>query len=247
MKIELSGTCLKDLLKEICRNYGCKDRYAKARLFTKKGVEIQKQDVEFLNDKDTLYVALNGENFNNCAILDDFEMGWTLGQGGFGKVVLATDRVKKRKVAVKFIDVSEQLASAESISDIYKEAQNLKMLRHKNVIELYHCLLENKTLIMIMEVATGGEVYEFIKVRKRLEEISARRIIYQVIDAISYCHERRVVHRDLKLENVLFETSPDDDNLNIKVIDFGIAGVVRPEGGDKIDAGSLAYMPPECF
>jgi serine/threonine protein kinase len=75
----------------------------------------------------------------------------------------------------------------------------------------------------------------------------ARRIIYQVIDAISYCHERRVVHRDLKLENVLFESPPDEDNLNIKVIDFGIAGVVRPEAGDKMDAGTLAYMPPECF
>lgn len=62
-------------------------------------------------------------------------------------------------MAVKFIDVSEQLSSAESISEIFKEGQNLKMLRHKNVIELFHCLLENKTLIMIMEVATGGEVF----------------------------------------------------------------------------------------
>jgi serine/threonine protein kinase len=51
------------------------------------------------------------------------------------------------------------VSSAESISEIYKEGQNLKMLRHKNVIELFHCLLENKTLIMIMEVATGGEVF----------------------------------------------------------------------------------------
>jgi len=65
--------------------------------------------VEFLNDKDILYVAVNGDNFNNCAILDDFEMGKTLGIGGFGKVVLATDKAKKRKVAVKFIDVTEQL------------------------------------------------------------------------------------------------------------------------------------------
>ena len=70
------------------------------------------------------------------------------------------------------------VSSAESISDIYKEAQNLKMLRHKNVIELYHTLLEGKTLIMIMEVATGGEVYQYVNERKRLDEIVARRIIY---------------------------------------------------------------------
>jgi hypothetical protein len=51
------------------------------------------------------------------------------------------------------------VSSAESISEIFKEGQNLKLLRHKNVVELFHCLLENKTLIMIMEVATGGEVF----------------------------------------------------------------------------------------
>lgn len=72
IKIELTSNSLKDLLKEICRAFGCKERYNKARLYTKKGVEIQKTDVEFLNDKDILYVAVNGENFNNCAILDDF-------------------------------------------------------------------------------------------------------------------------------------------------------------------------------
>lgn len=66
-----------------------------------------------------------------------------------------------------------------------------------------------------------------------------------MIDAISYCHERRVVHRDLKLENLLFLRNPEfDEDLTVKVIDFGIAGVAD---AGKIDAGSLAYMPPECF
>lgn len=64
------------------------------------------------------------------------------------------------------------------IGDIYKEAQNLKMLRHKNVVELYHTLLEGKTMIMIMEVATGGEVYEWVSKHGKLPEIDARKIIY---------------------------------------------------------------------
>lgn len=66
-----------------------------------------------MNDKDILYVALKGEGFNNCAILDDYEIGKVLGTGGYGKVCLAIDKVKKRKCAIKFIDVSEQLSSAE--------------------------------------------------------------------------------------------------------------------------------------
>jgi len=94
-------------LKEICRRYGCKDNYRNARLFTKKGVEIQKQDVEFLNDKDILYVALDGKNFSNLAILDDYETGKVLGEGGFGKVILGTEKLSKKKVAIKYIDVTE--------------------------------------------------------------------------------------------------------------------------------------------
>lgn len=78
--------------------------------------------MEYLNDKDILYCALKGENFNNCAILDDYEIGKVLGQGGFGKVCLAVDKVRKRKVAIKFIDVTEQLSSADQVSEIFKEA-----------------------------------------------------------------------------------------------------------------------------
>ena len=121
------------------------------------------------------------------------------------------------------------------------------MLRHKNVVELHHTLLEGKTLIMIMEVATGGELYDYVKKMEKLPEITARKIIYQVIDGISYCHERRIVHKDLKLENVLFKTTPDEDNLDISIIDFGIAGVVIGGVGEAVDAGSLPYMAPEVL
>lgn len=121
------------------------------------------------------------------------------------------------------------------------------MLRHKNVIELHHTLLEGKTLIMIMEVATGGELYAYVRKIGKLNEMIARRIIYQIIDAISYCHERRIVHKDLKLENVLFKSEPDEDNLDISIIDFGIAGVVVGGVGSTVDAGSLPYMAPEVL
>lgn len=130
------------------------------------------------------------------------------------------------------------------IQEIYREAESLKKLNHKNIIALYHAFLEGKQLCMIMEYAAGGELYKFVEDHGRIGEMEARRIIIQVINAMSYCHNRGIVHRDLKLENVLFKTEGD---LLVKVVDFGIAGVCAGSRKDKVDAGSIAYMPPETF
>ena len=75
---------------------------------------------------------------------------------------------------------------------------------------------------MIMEYAGGGELLKYVEEHKRLAEPVARKIILQILNSISYCHTRGIVHRDLKLENVLFKSKGE---LLIKVVDFGIAGV----------------------
>lgn len=95
---------------------------------------------------------------------------------------------------------------------------------------------------MVMEAAMGGELYHYLKKHERMEETIAREIILQVISAMLYCHSRGVVHRDLKLENVLFKSEGEGDFL-VKVVDFGIAGVAQ----EKVDAGTLSYMAPECL
>lgn len=66
--------------------------------------------------------------------MDDYELGKTLGVGGFGKVILGKHREKKNEVAIKFTDVGDQLSSANLISQIYKEAESLKALQHKNIV-----------------------------------------------------------------------------------------------------------------
>jgi serine/threonine protein kinase len=116
-------------------------------------------------------------------------------------------------------------------------------LVHKHIVKLFHAFVEGKQFIMIMEAALGGELFQYLNKHKTMPEPQARRIILQVVQAMLYCHSRGIVHRDLKLENVLFKYQ-DQRDLEVKVVDFGIAGVASE---DKVDAGTLAYMAPECL
>ena len=118
------------------------------------------------------------------------------------------------------------------------------MLNHKNIIQLFHAFLEGKQLVMIMEFAGGGELLNYVEGQGRLQEVEARGIFSQIVNALMNCHQRGIVHRDLKLENVLFKSNIDH---LVKVVDFGIAGVCAGSKKDKIDAGSIAYMPPEVL
>jgi len=144
------------------------------------------------------------------------------------------------------------VTNANAVQSIFKEGLNLKKLRHKNIIELYNAFVEKKQLIMVMEYAGGGELLGYLEKIGNMGEFEARHIICQLVNSINYCHTRGIVHRDLKLENVIFRDPiesehPDLQELFVKVIDFGIAGVCETGKTDKQDAGSLCYMAPECL
>ena len=147
-------------------------------------------------------------------------------------------------LAASYYGVSVLVHNADEVNSIYKEANSIKKLKHKNIVELYHAFVEGKQLIMIMELARGGELMEYVQKKGKLDEKEARKILLQIVNAIQYCHSHGVVHRDLKLENILFKEIEDQF---VKVIDFGISGVCTTFQADTVDAGTIAYMPPECF
>ena len=95
------------------------------------------------------------------------------------------------------------------------------MLNHKNIIKLYHSLTSTNELLLIMEFADGGELLAYVEEKQGLSEIEARNLFKQIVSAIAACHEQGIIHRDLKLENVLFDTKL---RTRIKIVDFGIAG-----------------------
>lgn len=92
---------------EACRRFNQKDKARTAKLYNRNGLEIHDDDVQFINNRDIFYIAFDGEEFNNCAILDEYEIGKIIGEGGFGKVYIATHKESKKKVAVKFMDITD--------------------------------------------------------------------------------------------------------------------------------------------
>lgn len=218
--------------------------HPECRIFDKEGIELFEDDLRMLNDKDVIYLAAKGEDFNYSSVLGDYDLKEVLGEGGFGKVYLAVDRETGEKVAIKFMDVSHYLSHASQIEEIYREADALQKLDHNNIIHLHKAFVQKKEVILIMEYAGGGELLERVDKKGSLGELDTRDIFRQISNAISYCHNRGLIHRDLKLENVLFK---EKGSYIIKIVDFGIAGVCKAQQKDKTDAGTLGYMAPEVL
>ena len=120
----------------------------------------------------------------------------------------------------------------------------MKMLNHKNIIKLYKNFVIKNQLLLIMEYADGGELIHYVEETKGLEELECRQLFKQMLGAIEACHEQGIIHRDLKLENVLFESKT---KTRIKIVDFGISGRCKGNTAEKTDAGTIRYMAPEVL
>lgn len=125
-----------------------------------------------------------------------------------------------------------------------KEVRVLRKLRDPSIIKLKNAFIVDSTLVIVMEYASGGELKDYLKSKGRLPELEARDIFAQILQAINHCHALNIIHRDLKLENVLFLNA---EHKKIKLVDFGIAGLIQDNKAEKSRAGSLRYMAPEIL
>jgi MAP/microtubule affinity-regulating kinase len=202
------------------------------------------EDFKFLNDKEVLYVS-KGEDFNVNTYYSEYKILKILGQGGFGKVYAAIHKKTKEKVAIKMTNAGG-LDNAEDIESIFSEAETLKSLVHPNIVKIINFFVIKKTLqtYFIMEHLEGGELLKFVEEKKALSEEDALVIFKQIISAIDYCHRQKIIHRDLKLENIM---KVDNESLTIKIVDFGIAGLFAGRKSEVTRAGSLYYMAPEVL
>ncbi|EGR33275.1 protein kinase domain protein [Ichthyophthirius multifiliis] len=213
------------------------------RLFNAEGVELTDDDLQYVKDKAVLY-ASKGEDFDSNSTFSEYNLVKVLGEGGFGQVLLGIHKQTLKKVAIKIVKTNIN-GNAQDIDMVFREAEILKVLNHKNIVKIMNCYtLSDMRVVFIMEYLEGGELYEKVNKEKRLSEEQAKIYFKQIVDAINYCHINRLIHRDLKLENILFKQKNDD---LIKVVDFGIAGLASKLNVENLDAGGLKYMAPEVL
>ncbi|KAK5131696.1 hypothetical protein LTR08_000750 [Meristemomyces frigidus] len=164
----------------------------------------------------------------------------TLGEGSFGKVKLATHIVSGQQVALKIIS-RRKLVTRDMAGRIEREIQYLQLLRHPHIIKLYTVITTPTEIVMVLEYA-GGELFDYIVQHGKMAEDKARKFFQQIVCAVEYCHRHKIVHRDLKPENLLL-----DENLNVKIADFGLSNIMTDGNFLKTSCGSPNYAAPEVI
>ncbi|KAJ1111151.1 hypothetical protein NDU88_008488 [Pleurodeles waltl] len=163
----------------------------------------------------------------------------TLGRGTYGKVKKAVERSSGRVVAVKSIGKDKITDELDKVH-LQREIEITALLKHEHIVQVYEVFENKDKIIIIMEYASNGELYDYVNNRHLISENEARGFFRQIVSAVHYCHKKGVVHRDLKLENILL-----DANLQVKLADFGLSTIYNKDQVLETFCGSPLYASPE--
>jgi serine/threonine protein kinase len=174
--------------------------------------------------------------------LNDFEIGRPLGRGQFGCVYLAREAQTKMLVALKIISV-KAILEFKMEKNIMREIEIHSHLVHQNILRFYGYFMHNNSVCLILEYATGGEVYKEIRKspQKRLKEDLASSYFKQVVLGMEYLHSKHIIHRDIKPENLLVSLGV------IKLCDFGYSIHTQGASRKRTICGTAEYLAPEML
>eukprot|EP01031_Cornospumella_fuschlensis_P040914 gene40914-49904_t len=202
--------------------------------------------------------------------LDAYDVGLRIGQGGFSTVYRARQRETSREVAIKVIEKninsSQELPNGSISSKVQSLRQRIdnevvlhRHLKHSHIVQLLDCFEDDDYVYMVQEYCPDGNLYRLLKSWGRLSEAVSLEIIRQVLCAVQYIHVQGVIHRDLKLSNILIYHLDKSINLNtadtispeqivIKVCDFGFAvSHAHPDDEHHTLCGTPNYIAPEIL
>ena len=179
------------------------------------------------------------------ALTAHYELDREIGRGGMGIVYLARDRRLKRQVAIKLLP-PELAFRSEIKSRFLREAETAAQLSHPNIVPIYTVDEQQQLVFFVMAYVSGDNLAKRLHERGVLTCDDTRRILREVADALAYAHDRGVVHRDIKPDNILLDAVTGRS----MVTDFGIARAMDSSGDSRLTAtgmaiGTPAYMSPE--
>ena len=173
--------------------------------------------------------------------LSFYKYGRVIGRGAFGKVNIGLNILTGRIVAIKSFN-KKNIINEASKNKILYETNLMRGLCHPSVTKILETFECEKYMLIIMEYISGGNLQNFVKKRRKLCEKTAKILFRQIIQGIRYIHSRGIVHRDIKLENILL-----DLNSIIKICDFGVGKLIKPNTILKDQCGTPVYMAPEIL
>ena len=172
---------------------------------------------------------------------DSYKLGSKLGEGSYGKVRRGVSLKTGEEVAVKSI-LKKNIRRIETLK---REIKIMLQLDHRNIVKLHDVFEDNTHLHIVMELCTGGELFDSIVEQGSYSESDAAELLQQILGAVAYLHGNHVAHRDLKPENFLF--SSKDKDATLKIIDFGLSRFYKDKAYMKTRVGTPYYIAPEVL
>jgi len=164
-----------------------------------------------------------------------------IGEGGYASVFPCVDKQMGTSYAVKCV-AKKFVASGKKLQ---QEVNIMLALDHPNIVKLYEIYEDHRFVYLILELCSGGELFDRVVKEGRLSEKLTALIMHQIFRATHYMHSTGVCHRDLKPENFLLQLDAPIEVNTVKVIDFGIAAFIKPDGDFRTKTGTPFYVAPE--
>ena len=176
-------------------------------------------------------------NFSNI-----YKLGVVLGKGSYATVRIARRFKDDFKVAVKIVSRAHLKPADEKL--FLAEVDIMRSLDHPNIIKVYDFFEEPDNFYLILELLEGGELFERLIEKSSFNEAEARDIAKTLLDTLKYCHDKNLIHRDVKPENILLVSR--DNDTQIKLVDFGFAVLAGTPLANP-SAGTPGYISPEVL
>ncbi|GJN94518.1 hypothetical protein Rhopal_007601-T1 [Rhodotorula paludigena] len=206
------------------------------------------------NELSSAYAALAAElTKTEIRSIGGYSLGRVIGEGTFGKVRLGVHRLTGTRVAIKQVPKSLPSYSpndpSSPLSLLTREIHHHRRLRHPHVLSLYELIATESSIYLVTELCSGGELFDYLVESSNptpgtggLAPAEARRVFGQLVLGVAYLHAEGVVHRDLKLENVLL-----DEHVNVKIADLGFGREFEKGRWMDTRVGTLGYTAPEVL